>query len=414
MFDHLLDEGQLALREEVRELVRSVPRELILAMDKDEVDFPREFLQEAGRRGLLGVRYPRSVGGRGLDWPTTCMVMEEVGVLGYIFACVFGVGAELVCDAIVRHGTPEQRERYVVPLLAGEIFAAECLTEPTGGSDFFDTRTRAEDRGDHFVLNGQKRFIVGGTAADCFLVYARTDPEARPHQGISCFIVERGPGVETPYVYGLMGCRGGGASRVSFRDVQVPRANLLGQLNGGAAVFETMMIPERLGTASMTVGAARPALELATRYAHQRKAFGQRIDRFQGVSFQLAQAATLLDASRAMCWNTALAVEAGEHPNRIRRYVSETKKFVTESCQQVAHHAMQVMGGIGYTNVYPVERTVRDLRLASIWTGTSEVMAMIVAHEWSREVRAAHAAGLTRDPEPDAAEAFAEGEKIYE
>jgi butyryl-CoA dehydrogenase len=413
MFDHLLSPAQKALRSEVRDLVRSVPRELLLAMDRDEVEFPRELLQEAGRLNLMGVRYPVEVGGRGMDWPSTVMVMEEMGVLGYIVACTFGVGAELCCDAIVLHGTDAQKERFVGPLLRGERFAAECLTEPTGGSDFFDTRTRAEDRGDHFVLNGQKRFIVGGTAADWFLVYARTDPEAKPHQGITCFIVERGEGVETPYVYGLMGCRGGGASRVVFQDVKVPKVNVLGRVNGGAAIFETMMIPERLGTAAMTIGAARPALELATRYAQRRKAFGRRIKSFQGVSFQLAQASTLLDASRTMCWNTALAVEAHESQDRIRRYVSETKKFVTESCQQVAHNAMQVMGGIGYTNVYPVERTVRDLRLASIWTGTSEVMSMIIAHEWIREVEASYERAETRDPENDAEEAFAVDEKIY-
>jgi alkylation response protein AidB-like acyl-CoA dehydrogenase len=414
MLDHLLTADQRALRAEVRDFVRAVPRELLLAMDRDEVDFPRELLREAGRLNLMGVRYPVAAGGRGLDWPTTCMVMEEVGVLGYIVACVFGVGAELVCDAVVEHGTPEQVERYVRPLLRGEIFAAECLTEPTGGSDFFDTRTTAEDKGDHFLLNGQKRFIVGGTAADYFLVYARTDPQAKPHEGITAFLVDRQLGVETPYVYGLMGCRGGGASRVVFRDVRVPKENVLGRVNAGAAIFETMMIPERLGTSAMTIGAARPALELATRYAARRKAFGQRIRAFQGVSFQVAEAAMLLDASRSLCWSTALAVEAGEPPERIRRYVSETKKFVTESCQRVAHHAMQVMGGIGYTNVYPVERTFRDLRLASIWTGTSEVMAMIVAHEWGREVERTSARGDVRDPEPDAAEAFALDEKIYE
>ncbi|MFH1464423.1 MAG: acyl-CoA dehydrogenase family protein [Pseudomonadota bacterium] len=414
MLDHLLSAGQQALRAQVRDFVRAVPRDLLLAMDRDEVDFPRELLREAGRLNLMGVRYPVEVGGRGLDWPTTCMVMEEVGALGYIVACVFGVGAELVCDAVVKHGTPAQIERFVRPLLKGEIFAAECLTEPTGGSDFFDTRTVAEDRGDHFILNGQKRFIVGGTAADYFLVYARTDPDVRPHEGITALLVDRGPGVETPYVYGLMGCRGGGAARVSFRDVVVPKENVLGRVNAGVEVFETMMIPERLGTAAMTVGAARPALELATRYAARRKAFGKRIRSFQGVSFQLAEAAMLLDASRTMCWSTALAVDAGESPDRVRRYVSETKKFVTESCQRVAHHAMQVMGGIGYTNVYPVERMVRDLRLASIWTGTSEVMAMIVAHEWGREVERATARGDLRDPEPDAAEAFALDEKIYE
>jgi alkylation response protein AidB-like acyl-CoA dehydrogenase len=328
--------------------------------------------------------------------------MEEVGTLGYIFACVFGVGAELVCDAIVLHGTDAQREKYVKPLLRGEIFAAECLTEPRSGSDFFGTTTVAEHRGDHFLLNGQKRFIVGAEAADYFLVYARTDPAAKPHEGISCFIVDRGPGVETKYLYGLMGCRGGGAGRMVFRDVVVPVENVIGRLHGGAAVFDTMMIPERLGTAAMTIGAARPALEIATGYTLKRKAFGQPIHQFQGVSFQIAEAALLLDAARAMVDVTSRAVDAVADQATVRRLVSETKKFVTEACQQAAHHAMQVMGGIGYTDVFPIERIVRDLRLASIWTGTNEVMSLIVASEWYREYRKAKKEGRTRDHEADA------------
>ncbi len=414
MFDYVLDDQTRRLRDEARDLVKSVPRQLILDMDADRVDFPREFLKEAGRRNLLGCRYPKRWGGRDLDWVATATAMEEVGVLGYIFACVFGVGAELVCDAIMLHGTDEQRARYVQPLLRGDLFAAECLTEPQGGSDFFGTRARAEDRGDHFVLDGQKRFIVGGTAADFFLVYARTDPDAEPHAAISCFIVDRGPGVETKYLYGLMGCRGGGASRVVFRDVRVPKENLLGRLHGGYDVFNTMMIPERLGTAAMTIGAARPALEVATQYTTRRKAFGQVINRFQGVSFQIADAAMLLDASRAMVYSTCLAVQRGVSANRVRRLVSETKKFVTESCQRAVDHSLQVMGGIGYTNVFPVERIHRDLRLASIWTGSNEVMSLITASEWYREAREARALHATRDPEPDAAEADAVEEKVYE
>jgi alkylation response protein AidB-like acyl-CoA dehydrogenase len=383
-------------------------------MDAERLRFPKEFLREAGRRGLLGVRYPRRWGGRGMDWVTTSMVMEEVGTLGYVFACVFGVGAELVCDAIVLHGTDAQRERYVLPLLRGEIFAAECLTEPRGGSDFFGTTTTAEDRGDHFVLNGQKRFIVGAEAADYFLVYARTDPAAaKPRDGISCFLVDRAPGVETRYLYGLMGCRGGGAARIAFRDVKVPRANVLGAVNGGAAVFDTMMIPERLGTAAMTVGAARPALDVATAYTAKRKAFGQVIREFQGVSFQIAEAATLLDAARSLVYATSRAVDAGVEPSRVRRLVSETKKFVTESCQEVARRAMQVMGGIGYTDVFPVERIVRDLGLASIWTGTNEVMAHVAAGEWYREHRDGRAAREVRPHELDAASADATDEKDY-
>jgi alkylation response protein AidB-like acyl-CoA dehydrogenase len=414
MFDHLLSKEARDLREEVRDLVKWVPRQMILDMDADRIRFPREFLREAGRRNLMGCRYPRRWGGRGMDWAATCMLMEEVGTLGYIFACVFGVGAELVCDAIVRHGTDAQRERYVRPLLAGEIFAAECLTEPRGGSDFFGTATSAVRDGEDFILNGQKRFIVGAEGADYFLVYARTDPGAEAHKALTCFIVDRGPGVETRYLYNLMGCRGGGAGRLVFRDVRVPAANIVGQLNGAYAVFNTMMIPERLGTAAMTIGAARPALEVATGYTTRRKAFGQPINEFQGVSFQVAEAAMLLDACRAMIHATATAVDRGIDPRSVRRLVSQTKKFVTESCQKAAHNAMQVMGGIGYTDIYPIERIVRDLRLASIWTGTNEVMAMIIANEWYREYARSRAAGLTRDLEADAAGAEAPEEKIYD
>ncbi|MCB2185918.1 MAG: acyl-CoA/acyl-ACP dehydrogenase [Deltaproteobacteria bacterium] len=413
MFDFVLTEEQKALREEVRELVAWVPRQMILDMDQDKIKFPKEFLSEAGRRNLLGCRYPRQWGGRGLDWVATCMVMEEVGVLGYIFACTFGVGAELVCDAIIQHGTDALKEKYVKPLLAGRMFAAECLTEPRGGSDFFGTSTTAREEGDHFILNGQKRFIVGAEGADYFLVYARTnpDPKSHPHQALTAFIVDRSPGVDVEYLYGLMGCRGGGAGRVVFRDVVVPRENIVGRYNGAYDVFNTMMIPERLGTAAMTIGAARPALEVATGYTTRRKAFGRTIDHFQGVSFQVAEGAMLLDACRAQAYIAARAVDAGLPPDQTRRLVSQTKKFITESCQKVAKNAMQVMGGIGYTNVFPVERIIRDLGLASIWTGSNEVMSLIIAHEWYQEYANRKE---PRDFEADAAEAFAADEKIYE
>ncbi|MBS3756487.1 MAG: acyl-CoA/acyl-ACP dehydrogenase [Desulfobacterales bacterium] len=415
MFNYLLSEETRKIRDEARDLVKWVPRQMIVDMDNDRIQFPKEFLQEAGRRNLMGCRYPKKWGGRGLDWVSTCTVMEEIGTLGYIFACVFGVGAELVCDAIIQHGTDAQKKKYVKPLLEGKIFAAECLTEPRGGSDFFGTTTTAEDKGDHFLVNGQKRFIVGAEGADFFLVYARTDFDAEPHKALSCLIVDKGSGVETKYLYGLMGCRGGGAGRLVFKDVKVPKENVVGEINGAYPVFQTMMIPERLGTAAMTIGAARPALDIATGYTTRRKAFGTTINNFQGVSFQVSEAAMLLDAARSLIYTTARAVDTGENARKVRRMVSESKKFVTESCQKAAQNAMQVMGGIGYTNIYPIERIVRDLRLASIWTGSNEVMSMIVAHEWYREYFNRKQAGAEiRDYEGDAAESEAPEEKIYE
>jgi alkylation response protein AidB-like acyl-CoA dehydrogenase len=419
MYDFLLTDEQKELRGELRDLVRWVPRDMIVQMDKDVISFPRDFLREAGRRNLLGLRYPKKWGGRGLDWVSTCMAMEEVGALGYIFACTFGVGAELVCDAIVQHGSDFQKEKYVRPLLRGELFAAEALTEPRGGSDFFGTTTKAEECGDQFVFNGQKRFIVGAEGADFFLVYARTNSDVEPRLGITAFLVDRGPGVSVKHLYGLMGSRGGGTGRVVFDDVEVPRDNVVGRVDGGVVVFYTMMIPERLGTAAMTIGPAAAALEVAGGYTTRRRAFAHHINDFQGVSFQVAEASMLLDAARSLVYTTALALDSGGAPELTRRYISETKKFVTESCQQVVHNSLQVMGGIGYTDVYPVERHYRDLRLASIWTGTNEVMSMIIAHEWYRE----YAARLSetramrsrrRDLEADAVNARAAEEKVYE
>ncbi len=409
--DHLLTPEQRRVRDDAREYVNATPKQLILDMDEEKIRFPKEWLREAGKRNLLGVRHPVKWGGRGMDWVTAGAVAEEVGSLSYELACVHGVGADLVCDAIILHGTDAQKERYVKPLLKGELFAAECLTEPRGGSDFFGATSTAEDKGDHFLLNGQKRFIVGAEGADYFLVYARTDADlnAAPQKRITAFIVDRGPGVEVKYLYGLMGCRGGGTGRIVFKDVKVPKENVVGELNGAFPVFTTMMIPERLGTAAMTVGPARTALQIATRYTSKRKAFGEVINKFQGVSFQVAEGAMLLDACRALVYSTARAVDGGMAMNQVRRMVSETKKFVTESCQKVVHNSMQVVGGIGYTNVFPLERIYRDIRLASIWTGTNEIMASIIAHEWYREATSLKG----RDYAADAPEAEAADEIIY-
>ncbi len=414
MFEYLLSEEQIKIRDEARELVKWVPRKMILDMDNEKIRFPKEFLQEAGRRNLLGLRFPKELGGRDQNWVTATAVIEEIGTLGYIFACVFGVGAELVCNAIIEHGTDMQKEKYVVPLLKGEIFAAECLTEPHVGSDFFGGSSYAEDKGDYFLLNGHKRFIVGAEGADFFKVYAKTDIDAKPKKSMTCFIVDRGPCVSVEYLYGLMGCRGGGTGRLIFKDVKIPKENVVGEINGAFEIFNTQMVGERLGTAAMTIGAARPALKIATGYAARRKAFGQPINQYQGVSFQIAEAAMLLDACRSLIYTTSRAADENIDLAKLRRMISESKKFVTESCQKVARIAMQVMGGIGYTNVYPIERIIRDLGLASIWTGTNEVMSMIIAHEWYREYHKGKNADSTRDCEEDAAEAYAPDEKIFQ
>jgi alkylation response protein AidB-like acyl-CoA dehydrogenase len=411
MYDFMLDDGARAVRDELRALVRTeVDPEYLRRMDRDEILYPRELYSTFARHGTLGLRFPEEHGGRGLSWVAECAAMEEVGVLGTAAGCCY-VMPSIVGEALVTFGTEEQRRRYLAPMLAGDKVAAEALTEPRGGSDFFGASSRAEDRGDHFVVRGMKRFIVGAEGADFFLAYVRTDHDeaAPPDRRISAMLIDRGPGVEVKYLYGLMGTRGGGTGRVVFRDVVVPRENLVGRLHGGAEVFNTMMVPERLCSAAPILGGMKGCLDVAMKYASRRRAFGRPIRAFQAVSFMVADAQTRLDGSRAMVYQAARAADAGA-PN-LRRIVSETKKAVTEAGWEVANLAMQITGGIGYTDVYPIERAVRDLRLAQIWTGTNEIMSALIQHEAFAE--AAAEAGTYRDFELDAMHVDP-NEKIYD
>jgi butyryl-CoA dehydrogenase len=415
MFDYVMSNEQRKLRDEAREFSVWVPREMILAMDAEKIQFPHEYLREAGRRNLLGIRIPRKYGGRGLGWVEDGIVAEEIGVASYSLACLWGVGADIVCEAVTLFGSEELKQEIVVPLLKGELYAAEGLTEPRGGSDFFGATTVARKAGKDWVINGQKRFIVGAEGADWFLAYAVTDPDAPPHKRMTAFMIPRTSGVESKYLYGLMGVRGGGAGRVTFNDVRVPERFALNGINGGFTVFTRMMIPERLGTASMTVGSVRPALEIATRYTMRRKAFGRQIRDFQAVGFKVADSSVLLDAARSMVYATCLAADSGAvGSGRIRRMVSGTKKFVTESAWEIANNCMQVLGGIGYTRVFPIERIVRDIRLSMIWVGTNEIMQLIVQNEWYKEYEEAASKEPVRNVEGDAEAADESDEKVYD
>jgi acyl-CoA dehydrogenase len=411
MIEALLTEGQRKLRDEVRAFVREdVPRQLILDMDAGKVTYPRQFLECAAARRLLGLRFPPEYGGRGLGWSDEIVALEEVGVLGTSLACLYSLPS-IVGEAINMFGTSEQKERWLRPAIEGKLTVAEALTEPRGGSDFFGTTTAARREGDVYVLNGQKRFIVGAEGADYFIVYARTNPDAKSHQAISLFVVERGPGVDVQHVYGLMGTRGGGTGRVYFRDARVPAANLIGRENGASDIFYQMMIPERMTSAAGALGMARAALEIATRYSDRRKAFGQKIRTFEGVSFKVADSITLLDAASSLVYATARAIDSGDDPARVRRMVSESKKFATDAAWQIVNHAMQIMGGIGYTSVYPIERLLRDTRLITIWTGTNEIMDSVIQHEYYKELGAQP---IGRNVEADAPDAEVDGEKVYE
>ncbi|MGW8224857.1 MAG: acyl-CoA dehydrogenase family protein [Anaerolineales bacterium] len=409
-YPELMSEQERKIQAEVRQFVREeVSPDYLRALDRDEIQYPRDYVEKLAAKNLLGLRFDPQWGGRGLPWTCEVIVEEEIGVLGTTLGCAY-VMPSIVGEALHIFGTQEQKERYLKPILRGELICAEALTEPRGGSDFFGATTRAELEGDRFLINGQKRFVVGATEADLFLVYCKTNfaEDAHRHQRLSTLLVERGPGLKTEYIYGLLGTRGGGTGRLVFRNVEVPRENLIGELHGGAEVFNQMMIPERLTSAAASLG-VRAALEIAARYSDKRRAFGQNIRSFQAVSFMVADAITQLDAARAMVYMAARAVDVGAPHSR--RLVSQAKKFATDTAWQVANQAMQVMGGIGYTDVFPIERMVRDLRLSQIWTGTNEIMNLLIQHEYYQEV-------LTdtrnqRDVELDAGEENSAGEKVF-
>jgi hypothetical protein len=411
MLEVFLTEERRKFRREVQDLVKSIPRQLILDMDADKIKFPYEFVREAGRRNLLGIRFPKKYGGRDLKWVDEILYIGEIYKLGVPFACLCSV-MSIVGEGLNVFGTEAQKQKYLKPLIAGTQWAGEALTEPRGGSDFFGATTVARKKGNHYYLTGQKRFVVGSEGADFFLVFAVTNPGAG-RDSLSAFIVERDMGVEVKHVYGLMGSRGTGTGRLVFRDVPVPEENLLGKESEGAKVFYKLMVPERI--VSGGVGGARAILEIAARYANKRKAFGQTIRNFEGVSFKIADCVTKLDAVSALAYAVAKTIDDGVGtPGYQRRLVSEVKKLATQTNWEVVNDAMQILGGIGYTNVFPVERVLREARLLMIWTGSNEIMNLIIQHEYYKEILAKGIEG--RDIEADVPLTPAElaEERIYE
>lgn len=415
-YEFLMTETTKKYLDIARQAVKEVDPQYLKDMAEDKIKYPKELIRHLAKYGLLGTMIPKEYGGQGLKWEDDIVIQEEIATLGYIVMCATGVTGCLVPHCINSFGTEEQKRKYLPGLCKAEIFGAECLTEPRGGSNLFGATTTAVKDGDGWILNGQKRFIVGGEGADIFLVYACTNPEGNAKNRLTVFIVERDMGVKTDYLYNLMGCRGGGTARLVFDNVRVPDSAVLGEVNGAYDVYEEMMIPERFGTAAMTIGAVRPALEIATDYTAKRKAFGQVINRYQAVSFKVAECAQMLDVCRSYIYTTARAVQAADSLDGqyVRRLCSQAKKFVTETCKKIANDCMQVMGGIAYTDVYPIEKIIRDLQLATIWTGSNEVMSLICQKQWYNERKAARAAGLSRDCEFDCVSAIeGEGEKDY-
>ena len=408
MFDILLTEQEKEIKKEVRSFVRKVDPTLIIAMDSKEKEYPYEFVKAAGAANLLGLRFPTEYGGRGLGWVSEMLAIEEVGVLGISLGCAYSLPS-IIGEGIDKFGTPKQKKEFLLPTCSGKKIAGEGLTEPRGGSDFFGTNTTAIKQRDSYVINGEKRFVAGGIGADYFLVYAKTDFEALPHKSLSAFLVDRDSGVRVEEEYELMGCRGMGAARIVMENVEIPAENLLGTFNGGADVFNAMMVPERLTSAAGAIGLGQAALEIAIRYADKREAFGRPIRRFEGISFKVADCMIDLDAARGLVYRAAKVADSGAW---CRKEVSIAKLYATEAGFNAVHEAMQILGGIGYTDVYPIERLFRDARLATIWTGSNEVMKLIIQNEIFKEVLSEDRS-LKRDIELDTPGAHKTVEKVY-
>ena len=410
--DFLNNEQEIRLRGEAKDFVKTVDPELLRKMDRNEIEYPFEFLHEAAKRKLLGLRFPKEYGGREMTWTAEMTALEEIGVLGMGLGCSYAM-VSIVGEALNRFGTEWQKREFLRPIIRGEKLSAEGLTEPRGGSDFFGTATKAERKGKKWIVNGEKRFIAGGKAADFYLIYARTDPKAPGHKALTAFIIEKNMGVKVEEVYNLLGFRGMGTARIVFENVEVPDEYRVGALNSGSVLFNHMMVPERLTSAAGAVGTARTALEIATKYSTRRKAFGMPIRSFQDISFKIAESIVKLDGARALIYTAARAADAAEKDSHIdpRRLVSEAKCFATNISWETVNVAMQIMGGIGYTQVYPIERLLRDMRLAPIWTGSNEIMKLLVQHEVYKMMDLPL---KDRDVEMDAMEWEKKVEKVYE
>ena len=410
--DFLSTEEEIKLREEIKDFVKTVDPELLRKMDRNEIEYPFEFLHGAAKRKLLGLRFPKEYGGREMTWTAEMIAVEEIGVLGMGLGCSYSM-VSIVGEAINRFGTDWQKQEFLTSIIKGEKLSAEGLTEPRGGSDFFGTTTKAVRKGNKWMINGEKRFIAGGKAADFYLIYAKTNLKAPGHKALTAFLVEKDRGVKVEEVYNLLGFRGMGTARIIFKNVEVSDEYKVGEIDGGASIFNRMMVPERLTSAAGALGTARTALEIAIKYSTKRKAFGMPIRRFQALNFKIAESVAKLDAARALVYTAARAADAADKglPIDPRRLVSEAKCFATDTGWEIVNIAMQIMGGIGYTQVYPIERLVRDMRLAPIWTGSNEIMKLLVQHEVYKMMELPL---RDRDVEMDAMEWYKEIEKVYE
>ena len=371
---HLTNEQQM-LRKMYREFAENEVKPLAEEIDEEE-RFPMETVEKMAKLGMMGIYFPKEYGGAGGDVLSYAMCVEELAKVCGTTAVIVSAHTSLCCAPIFEHGTEEQKRKYLPDLLSGKKIGAFGLTEPNAGTDAAMQRTTAEDKGDHWLLNGSKVFITNGEVADVYVVFAMTD-KAAGNKGISAFLLEKGmEGFSFGSHEKKMGIRASSTCELVFEDVKVPKENLLGELNKGFQIAMMTLDGGRIGIAAQALGIAQGAIDETVKYVKDRVQFGRPISKFQNTQFMLAEMQTRVDAARMLVYRAAAIKDAGEP------YSSEAamaKLFASETAREVTWRAVQLFGGYGYTRDYPVERMMRDAKITEIYEGTSEVQKMVIS-----------------------------------
>ena len=369
-----LSEEQQLLRDTMRTFAQEELAPHAARWDREHA-FPREALRALGRLGALGVVVPERFDGAGMDYLSLALALEEIAAGDDATSTIVSVQNSVVCGPLAAFGSDAQKERYLRPLARGDLLGCFCLTEPQAGSDAAMIASRADKRGDRYVLNGVKQFITTGKHADIAIVFAVTD-KAAGKKGISAFIVEtKTPGYVVARVEDKLGQRASDTAQILFNDCEVPASNLLGREGDGYRIALSNLEAGRIGIAAQSVGMARAAFDAALAYARDRKAFGKPIAEHQALTFKLADMAVEIEAARQLMWHAATLRDARDP---CLKEASMAKLFASEMAERVCSAALQIHGGYGYVTDFPVERIYRDVRVCQIYEGTSEIQRLVI------------------------------------
>lgn len=370
-------EEQLAVREAAREFAQSELLPGVIDRDNSQI-FPKEEIKKMAELGFLGMMVNPKYNGGGMDTVSYVLAMEEISKVDASCGVVMSVNNSLVCWGLEKYGTEDQKEKYLKRLATGEILGAFCLSEPEAGSDATSQHTTAEDKGDHYLLNGTKNWITNGSSASVYLVMAQTDPDKK-HKGINCLIVEKGmEGFVVGKKEDKLGIRGSDTHSLMFTDVKVPKENRISEDGFGFKFAMQVLNGGRIGIASQALGIASGAYELALKYSKERKTFGKEISQHQGISFKLADMATNIDASRLLCIQAAQLKDQGKD---FVKAAAMAKLFASKTAMDTTIEAVQVHGGYGFVKEFHVERMMRDAKITQIYEGTSEIQKLVIARE---------------------------------